>query len=54
VVVLVRPADVASLFKEVSTVYSKLTAVADAGKLLKSVYKQHFTKSSPFSLPPQL
>lgn len=43
-----------SVFIDVSTVYSKLTAVADDGKLLRSVYKQHLTKSNPFSLPPQL
>ncbi|RNA17885.1 hypothetical protein BpHYR1_027754 [Brachionus plicatilis] len=36
------------------SMYSKLTAVADDGKLLRSVYKQHLTKSNPFSLPPQL
>ena len=39
---------------ELSTVYSKLIAVADDGKFDKSVKQQHFTKSKPFSLPPQL
>ena len=39
---------------DVSIVYSKLTAVADEGKLLSSVKQQHFTRSRPFSLPPQL
>jgi len=39
---------------DVSTVYSKLTAVADVGKLPNSVKQQHFTRSRPFSLPPQL
>ena len=39
---------------DVSTVYSKLTAVADVGKLANSVKQQHLTRSRPFSLPPQL
>ena len=39
---------------EGSTVYSKFTVVAEDGKLINSVKQQHFTRSKPFSLPPQL
>ena len=42
------------LVDEESIVYSKLTDVAEAGKFDSSVKQQHFTKSRPFSLPPQL
>lgn len=42
------------VIEDASTVYSKLTAVAEAGKWARSVKQQHLTRSRPFSLPPQL
>jgi hypothetical protein len=42
------------VIEDASTVYSKFTAVAEAGKWARSVKQQHLTRSRPFSLPPQL